>query len=129
MTAFAFLDRPAKAAAIAFTALFAISGTAAGAACGLCDTEVVMNSELAACFLEKYGELAKSGDQAIAVDLSACEAGRGIVEALPTPDLTAQEPDTQFLISRAQLDCLKKKLEQPDLVLDPSARIDLAACG
>ena len=33
------------------------------------------------------------------------------------------------MISRAQLDCLKRKLEEPGLVLDPSAKIELASCG
>lgn len=123
------LGRPAKTAAVMMATVLAISSTAAGAACGLCDTEIVINSELATCFLAKYNDLAKDDDPAIAVDLSACEESRGIVEALPAPNVTGDEPDTQFLISRAQLDCLKQKLEQPGLVLDPSAKIDLAACG
>jgi hypothetical protein len=123
------LDRPAKVAALLIAAAFTTSAAAAGPACGLCDTEIVINSELANCFLQKYGDLAKDDDPAIAVDLSDCESSRGIVEALPTPDLPTEEPDTEFLISRAQLDCLKKKLEQPGLVLDPSAKIDLEACS
>jgi hypothetical protein len=32
------------------------------------------------------------------------------------------------MISRAQLGCLKKKLEEPGLVLDPSAKIELGGC-
>ena len=123
-----FICRPAKMAVAVVAAVFAISSTAAGATCGLCDTEIVINSELATCFLDKYGELAKLNDPAIAVDLSDCTS-RGIVEALPSPDFSAEPPDTQFMISRTQLDCLKNKLEQPELVLDPSAKIDLAACG
>ena len=99
----------------------------AGDPCGLCAKEVVMNSDLASCFLEQYDEFAKSTGQAVAVDLSTC-ASRGIVEALPAPDAAVQEPDTQFLISRDQLTCLKKKLEQPGLVLDPSAKIELGSC-
>lgn len=124
-----FRRKPARTAAMMFAATFAISSTAAGAACGLCDTQVVLNQELATCFLSKYGDLAKAEEPAIAVDLSGCEEARGIVEALPSPNVNSDEPDTEFLISRAQLDCLKKKLEEPGIVLDPSAKIDLAACG
>ena len=124
-----FLRKPVGSVAALVTAVFAISSSAAGAACGLCDTEVVLNAELASCFLEKYGDLAKADDPAIAIDLSDCGESRGIVEALPAPNVDDDEPDTQFLISHEQLDCLKKKLEEPGLVLDPSAKIDLAACG
>jgi hypothetical protein len=33
------------------------------------------------------------------------------------------------MISRTQLDCLKKKLEAPGVVLDPTATIELDSCG
>lgn len=129
MNGFSLFDvRPAATLSMMLAAVLSISSAAAGATCGLCNTEVVMTSDLASCFLEKYGELAKDNDATIVVDLSDCRS-RGIVEALPTPGVSTDEPDTQFMISRTQLDCLKKKLEQPDLVLDPSATIDLAACS
>ena len=123
------LAKPAKTAAIVVAAVFSISSTAAGATCGLCDTEIVMNSELATCFLEQYDELAEQEDEpAIVVDLSDCPGSRGIVEALPSANLTVEEPDTEFMISPEQLSCLKKKLEDPDIELDPSATIDLGSC-
>ena len=40
-------DRPAKVVAIVVAAVFSISSAAAGATCGICDTEIVINSELA----------------------------------------------------------------------------------
>jgi hypothetical protein len=128
MSAFSALTAPAKTVAIVAATVFAISSTAAGATCGLCDSEIVINGDLAACFLEKYDQLAKESDPAIVVDLSDCSS-RGIVEALPSATVQIDEPDTQFMISRDQLACLRAKLEQPDLVLDPSARIDLTSCS
>lgn len=122
------LDRPAKTTAIVVAAVFSISNAAAGATCGICDTEIVLNSDLASCFLEQYDKLAKVSEPAIVVDLSDCPGSRGIVEALPSADLTVDEPDTEFMISRTQLECLKKKLEQPGIELDPTATIDLASC-
>jgi hypothetical protein len=119
---------PARMVAFAAAAAFSISSGAAGASCTLCSTEVVMNSELASCFLEKYEKLAKETDQTIVVDLSDCQS-RGIVEALPSLDVTAEQPDTEFMIARSQLDCLRKKLEDPDIKLDPSAKIDLTTCS
>lgn len=109
------------------------SAAAAGSPCGLCDEEIVTNSDLAGCFLRDYKSLAERAKVAVAgavvIDLSDCEESRGIVEALPTPNLTAIEPDVQFMLSRAQIDCLKDKLEEPGLVLDPSATIELDSCG
>jgi hypothetical protein len=122
------LAKPAKTVAIVVAAVFSISSAAAGATCGLCDTEVVMNSELAMCFLEQYDQLARQDEPAIIVDLSDCPGARGIVEALPSANLTVEEPDTEFMISPEQLSCLKKKLEDPAIELDPSAKIDLASC-
>jgi len=109
----------------------ALSPARAEEACGICDKTIVTNTELATCFLDEYPSLADASDAVIVVDLSGCETTRGGLEALPGPDTTgsALEPDTQFMISRAQLDCLKRKLEEPGLVLDPSAQIELASCG
>ncbi|TIW42241.1 MULTISPECIES: hypothetical protein [unclassified Mesorhizobium] len=95
--------------------------------CGLCAKQIVTNSELASCFLDQYDQIAKTGNEAVVVDLSGC-ASRGVVEALPSPNKAPAEPDVQFMISRLQLDCLKKKLEAPGIVLDPSAIIDLDSC-
>ncbi len=122
------LAKPAKTVAIVVAAVFSISSAAAGATCGLCDTEIVMNSDLATCFLEQYDELAEQDEPAIVVDLSDCPGSRGIVEALPSANLTVEEPDTEFMISPEQLSCLKKKLEDPDIELDPTATIDLGSC-
>jgi hypothetical protein len=121
-------DKPAKMTALVVAAVFSISNAAAGATCGICDTEIVINSELASCFLEQYDKLAALNEQAIVVDLSDCAESRGIVEALPSANLTVDEPDTEFMISPSQLACLKQKLEDPNIELDPSATIDLAAC-
>ncbi|HEV7255984.1 MAG TPA: hypothetical protein VGN97_23195 [Mesorhizobium sp.] len=128
----AFSGRGRLAAAFLFAATSAAS---AQTSCGLCDTEVVTNSALASCFLERYEELDQKEGAAVAVDLSNCPppaeaSDRGVVEALPGPGFgTAEEPDLKFLVSPVQLDCLKAKLEEPGLVLDPQARIDLGACG
>lgn len=122
------LSRPLRLAALVTAAVFPLSTGAASATCGLCDTEVVMNSELASCFLEQYEKLAKETEPTIVVDLSGCTS-RGIVDALPSLDVSADQPDTEFMIERSQLDCLRKKLEDPDIKLDPSARIDLSSCS
>ncbi|TGQ70975.1 hypothetical protein EN829_000865 [Mesorhizobium sp. M00.F.Ca.ET.186.01.1.1] len=95
--------------------------------CGLCAKQVVINSELATCFLDQYDQIAKASSDAIVVDLSSC-ASRGIVEALPSPNKAPAEPDMQFIVSRPQLACLKKQLEAPGVVLDPSATIELDSC-
>ncbi len=117
------------AVALVASGLFAVSSVTAQTECGICDQEVVINSDLASCFLEKYQELANRTEAAIVVDLSACSTDRSVVAAIPGPDDSAVEPKTEFLLSRAQLDCLKAKLEEPGLALDPSARIDLGSCG
>lgn len=101
-------------------------------ACGLCNKEVVTNASLADCFLEQYERLSEGADPVIVVDLSQCETSRALAEALPSPIAGSEpaiEPDFQFMVSRAQLDCLKRKLEEPGLVLDPAARIDLNNCA
>ncbi|PZV33904.1 hypothetical protein [Mesorhizobium kowhaii] len=107
--------------------LLLIANASADEACGLCVKQIVTNSELATCFLDQYDQIAKSSSGAVVVDLSNC-ASRGVVEALPSPNKGVAEPDVQFMISRLQLECLKKKLEAPGIVLDPSAIIDLDSC-
>lgn len=106
---------------------FALSGASAAEPCGLCSQSIVTNSAMADCFLEQYEQLSKADGTAVAVDLSDC-GSRGIVEALPSPNAAMIEPDTLFMLSRPQLDCLKKKLEEPGLVLDPSVKIELDRC-
>ena len=107
--------------------LLLIANASADDACGLCAKQIVTNSELATCFLDQYDQIAKSGSNAVVVDLSNC-ASRGVVEALPSPTKTVRQPDVQFMISRPQLACLKKQLEAPGIVLDPSATIELGSC-
>jgi hypothetical protein len=119
-------------AALCAAAMLLPGAALAEEACGLCNKEVVTNAELADCFLAQYETLAAGGDAVIVVDLSQCESSRALAEALPSPvagSEPALEPDFQFMVSRAQLDCLKRKLEEPGVVLDPSARIDLNSCG
>jgi hypothetical protein len=108
--------------------LLLVAGASADESCGLCVKQVVTNSELATCFLDQYDQIAKSGGNAVVVDLSSC-ASRGVVEPLPSPNKAPTEPDVQFMISRTQLDCLKRKLEAPGVVLDPTATIELDSCG
>lgn len=97
--------------------------------CALCSKQIVTNRELAGCFLEKFSELSARTGTAVAVDLSDCPSERGIVDALPTLGGGALAPDTSFLVTKRQLDCLKAKIEEPGLKLDPQARIDLGSCG
>lgn len=98
--------------------------------CGLCDDEVVINSALAACFLDGYPQFAEKESGPIVVDLSNCdERSRGVVEPLALPGQAIVEPDVTFMLSRAQLDCLKLKLESQEIPLDPSAKIALDSCG
>lgn len=96
--------------------------------CGLCATAVVTNSSLAKCFLGRYDMLAAQDNGAIAIDLTDCETERGIVASLPSAGDAGTLPDTAFLVTQGQLACLKRKLEEPGLVLDPSARIGLDDC-
>ena len=113
---------------IGLVAGLSVANASADEACGLCAKQIITNSELASCFLDQYDQIAKTGSTAVVVDLSSC-ASRGVVEPLPSPNKAAVEPDVQFMISRTQLDCLKKKLEAPGIVLDPSATIQLDSCG
>ena len=109
------------------------AGTASAGAeaeCGLCARSVVVNSQVAACFLEKYPQLAERQGAAVAVDLEDCEQERGVVAPLRGPQAQAvAQPSIRFILSPSQLACLKQKLEQPGLALDPAVEIDLEACG
>jgi hypothetical protein len=114
---------------VGLIAAISVSASLAQEKCGLCAREIVTNSTLATCFLQEFDGLSKGDSAAVAVDLSECGESRGVVEALPSPDLTAVQPSVKFMVTRSQLACLKTKLEQPDLVLDPSAKIGLSDCG
>lgn len=118
-----------RRAAAAFLLSAAAAMPAGAQTCGLCAREIVTNSELAQCLLQRYPALSSRAEGAIAVDLSDCERGRGIIEALPRAGVVVDEPDLRFMLSRDQLDCLKRKLEAPGVVLDPTVRIDLGVCG
>src|SRR5689334_19459932 len=96
--------RPAKTVSLLVAAMLSISSGAAGAACTLCDTEVVMNQELASCFLDQFDKFAGEKGSTIMVDLSECAESRGIVEGLPTVGGGGEEPNTEFIVSRSQLD-------------------------
>lgn len=123
------LTRPTRIRGVVLLgALLSASAAAAAEPCGLCDREVVTNSALAACFLEVYSALAGKTGGAVVVDLSACEQSRGIVDALRLPGSGPLEPDVEFILTPEQLGCLKARLEQPDLALDPAARIELDSC-
>ncbi len=115
-------------------AALAASVTAAAfaqAPCGTCDREIVTNGELADCFLEQYQTYAANSDGVVFVDLSGCPASRGVVKALSDPvasDPQAAEPTLQFYVPKQQLDCLAAKLKDPQMPLDPSAKIELDGC-
>jgi len=110
--------------------LLAATSALAAEPCGLCAKKVVINAALAACFLERYPQLAERGSAAVAVDLADCEEERGVVAALRGPaSPPPAQPDLRFMLSPAQLACLKQRLETPGVELDPSATIDLDSCG
>lgn len=113
-----------------FAALLLTSGAYAQDPCGICDETVVTNSALAQCFLAEYPELAEQAASTVVVDLSACpqEEERSIVAPLGGTAAVAAEPSVTFMLTRTQLDCLKAKLEEPGLELDPSATIELGVC-
>lgn len=117
------------ATAVVLVVAGSIGAAQAAGTCGVCDTEVVTNKQLAQCFLDQYEQLVAKANGAVIVDLSECEQARGVIEPLPPPGVVVEEPDLEFMLSRAQLDCLKAKLEDPAIDLDPSAKIDLASCG
>lgn len=107
----------------------AASSVAAAQECGLCNREVVLNRELATCFLQRFPELSATKDGPITVDLTSCdEEARGVFEALPLPEAPPLQPNTRFLVTRAQLDCLHRILQASDVELDPAARIELVGC-
>lgn len=111
-------------------AALAAGALPAGAECGLCARTVVVNAQLATCFLEKYPQLAAREGAAVAIDLEDCEQERGVIAPLRGPQTqTNAQPSMKFILSPAQLACLKQKLEQPGLTLDPAVEIDLGACG
>ncbi|MBK8457864.1 MAG: hypothetical protein IPL47_12780 [Phyllobacteriaceae bacterium] len=117
------------AVALALTPSLSIAQTD----CGLCAKTIVINSALAGCFLKRFPEWQSKSTSAIVVDLAGCEGApteeeRGVVAALPTPGQVSATPDTEFILTLGQLVCLKRKLEDPALVLDPSATIDLGVC-
>jgi len=126
-----FLKRASMSASIALVGCIALA-TAASATdpCGLCDEQIVTNSALAQCFLDEYPFIAGKAKGPVVVDLSACEQDRGIVQPLGTPGKQAAEPSVTFMVTPVQLDCLKKQLEQKQMMeLDPSATIELDSCG
>ncbi len=106
--------------------------------CLICDREVVLDQKLAACFLDRYEILQSKQGGAIAVDLSDCpepaetpvdeEQERGVIEALKMPEASPGQPDPTFMITRAQLTCLKRRLVDEDLNLDPAAKFELDDC-
>lgn len=120
----------ARTVSLLFAAGVIATGVRAADGCGLCVSSIVTNSALAQCFLDRYDGYAARDAAAVAVDLQDCEEqGRFIIEALPSPLQSIDVPDTSFLVARDDLACLKEKLEQPGLVLDPVKRIDLGDCG
>jgi hypothetical protein len=96
--------------------------------CGLCAKEIVIDSALAECFLERYPQLSGRNGSAVAVNLEDCETSRGVVAALRPPQTGVTPPTLRFIASLAQLACIKARLEEPGVVLDPSLTIDLQAC-
>lgn len=121
MTGIRHLALAAAAATVAFV-------PAARADCVICANSIVMNEDLADCFLQKYADPASISGDTVAVDLSRCEKSRSVVLALPEPKAAVEEPDIKFLLSRGQVECLKDKLQSDEIDLDPSARIDLGTC-
>lgn len=116
------------AGAIVAVAMAGIQPAAAAPACGLCAEAIVIDSQLARCFLERYPQLAARSGNAVAVNLDDCETDRGVVAALRPPQTGAEPPTLRFIVSLAQLACIKAKLEEPGIVLDPSLTIRLDAC-
>ena len=108
--------------------LAAAQAGAAEQACGLCAKSVVINSALASCFLEQYPLLESRSTATVAINLEDCEDERGVVAALRGPSAEATQPSRKFFLSLSQLVCLKRKLEDPETELDPSAQIDLGDC-
>jgi hypothetical protein len=124
------LDRTTTASGLLAIALVLAGAASAQEPCGICDEQVVTNSALAKCFLDEYPALAGQAKATVVVDLSACpqEEERSIVTPLGGTGVPAAEPSVTFMVTRSQLDCLKSKLEEPGLALDPSATIELGVC-
>jgi hypothetical protein len=118
----------AQATVLVMIAMAGVTFAASAQECAICAKSVVINTELAQCFLDKYSKLGVDAGAAVAVDLTKCPSTRSIVQALPSPAMAVEEPDTKFLLSRKQVECLRQQIVDGDLELDPSARIDLAAC-
>ena len=116
------------AAALSLMLAGAHVGAAAEQACGLCAKSVVINSALASCFLEQYPLLERRSTATVAINLEDCEEERGVVAALRGPSAAGAQPSRKFFLSLSQLVCLKRKLEDPRMDLDPSAQIDLGDC-
>ena len=116
------------AAALSLMLAGAHAGAAAEQACGLCAKSVVINSALASCFLEQYPLLERRSTATVAINLEDCEEERGVVAALRGPGAAGAQPSRKFFLSLSQLVCLKRKLEDPGMDLDPSAQIDLGDC-
>ncbi|MCB1454025.1 MAG: hypothetical protein KDJ43_10290 [Rhizobiaceae bacterium] len=116
------------AAALSLMLAGAHAGAAAEQACGLCAKSVVINSALASCFLEQYPLLERRSTATVAINLEDCEEERGVVAALRGPSAAGAQPSRKFFLSLSQLVCLKRKLEDPGMDLDPSAQIDLGDC-
>ena len=123
---------------------FAIAGPVAAPAvafageCAICDREVVLDNKLAGCFLKRYEVLQTRGGDAVIVDLTDCpeegeeiaeeETSRGVIEALKLPQAAPETPNPKFMISRDQMACLRHRLRDGELALDPAARIALDDC-
>lgn len=121
-----------KPAAGLVAGLFLVASAYAEDPCGVCNDEVVVSAALANCFLEKYQQFADKTAGVVAVDLSDCPAERdiyGVVVPLPQPGIEITEPDLKFMVTKGQLACIKIRLEQPGLVIDPLLKIDLASCA
>jgi hypothetical protein len=109
-------------------AMAGIQPVAAQEYCGLCAKTITIDSALAECFLERYADFAGRSGGAVAVNLEDCETSRGVVAALRPPMAGVEPPTLRFIASLAQLECIKAKLEEPGVVLDPSLTINLDAC-
>lgn len=117
------------AASLSLMLAGANASAAAEQACGLCAKSVVINSALASCFLEQYPLLESRSTATVAINLEDCEEERGVVAALKGPSAAGSaQPSRKFFLSLSQLVCLKRKLEDPGMELDPSAQIDLGDC-
>ena len=114
------------------TAILCVSPASATDECLICDNEVVLNSSLAKCFLERLPALDDNNSQIIIADLAGCpaseELSRGVIEALSMPGAETAEPSENFVLTREHLSCLLSLLERNEIILDPFAQIDLDDC-